>query len=182
MCVDASPYFLRACVVSTTSQAMIPARMLETVGLSDPHLALVSDWDLYLRIAERSPVTFVNQRLTRWRYHEKSASGPALSREVRWGEDGIHMLAKHAQRAAPERRRLVRASLRSKVFMTAQAAYYCAIADQRGLGLRALWRLLRWSRVSAAPVTFLIAALSPAWLRRFLGRITRRVLRVRRLV
>ena len=29
VCVDASPYFLRACVVSTTSQAMIPARMLE---------------------------------------------------------------------------------------------------------------------------------------------------------
>ena len=28
------------------------------------------------RIAERYPVSFVNQRLTRWRYHETSASGP----------------------------------------------------------------------------------------------------------
>jgi len=182
VCVDASPYFLRACVVSTTSQAMIPARMLEAVGLSDPHLALVSDWDLYLRIAERYPVTFVNQRLTRWRYHEKSASGPALSRDVRWGEDGIHMLAKHVQRAAPERRRLVRASLRSKVFMTAQAAYYLVESGERDLGLKSLRRLLSWSRVSMAPAAFLLAAYSPAWLRRPLGGVARTALKVGRSV
>ncbi|TMK77507.1 MAG: glycosyltransferase family 2 protein [Actinobacteria bacterium] len=183
-CVSLDSYrtFLRGNVVGTTSQVMIPARTFETVGLSDPSLALVSDWDLYLRIAEEYPVTFVARRLTRWRFHEGSASGPAKMRELRWGEDGVYMLAKHVRRAPIEHREFVRTALESKIFTTAQAAYYCAIADQRGLGLRVLWRLLRWSRVSAAPVTFLIAALSPAWLRRFLGRITRRVLRVRRLV
>ena len=178
--VDASRYLLRACVISTTSQVMIPARALETAGLSDPRLALVSDWDLYLRIAERYPMTFVRRQLTRWRYHERSASGPDLLREMRWGEDGVRMLAKHVQLAARERRGLVRAALRSQVFMTAQAAYYVAEAGQREVGLRALRRLLAWNRVSAAPAAFLLAAYSPTWLKRSLGGMARTALKVGR--
>jgi GT2 family glycosyltransferase len=178
--LDASQYFLRENVIWTTSQVMIPARVLDTVGLSDPQLALVSDWDLYLRIAERYPVTFVPRRLMRWRYHEASASGPAILRELRWGEEGLRMLAKHVQEVSGDRRRIVRAALRSQVFMLTQAAYYRAEAGQRELGLRYLWRFLPWSRVSAAPVAFLLAAYSPAWLKRWLARVARTALKVRR--
>ena len=178
--IDASPYFLRENMIWTTSQVMIPASVFDTVGLSDPQLALVSDWDLYLRIAERYPVTFVPRRLMRWRYHEASASGPAVLRELRWGEDGLRMLAKHLRQASGDRRRIVRAALRSQVFMLTQAAYYRAEAGQRELGLRYLWRFLPWSRVSAAPLAFLLAAYSPAWLNRWLGRVARTVLKVSR--
>ena len=178
--VDASGYFLRAGLICTTSQVIIPARVLETVGLSDPDLAVVSDWDLYLRIAERYPVTFVNRRLTRWRYHDRSASGPDMLRELRWGEDGVIMFAKHARESRGERRKLVRAALKAQVFRTVQEAYYLAEAGQRGVGLGALRRLLRWSWFSAAPAAFFLAAYSPAWLRGRLGGVVRRVLKGRR--
>ena len=178
--VDVSRHLLRENVIWTTSQVMIPARVLKTVGLSDPEFRLVSDWDLYLRIAEHYPATFLRHRLTRWRYHETSASGPARLRELRWGEDSIRMLAKHVRRADGDRRRAVRAALRSQVFMTAEAAYDHTKPGQRELGLGCLWRLLRWSLVSVAPAMFLLAAYSPAWLTRSLGRMARAVLRVRR--
>lgn len=180
-CVSVDSYrtLLRANVVSTTSQVMIPARVLKTVGLSDLTFPLVSDWDLYLRIAERFPVTFVGRGLARWRFHERSASGPAMLRELRWGEDGIRMLAKHRRRARPEHRKLVRAALRSKVFTTAQAAYYIAEAGGRELGLRSLGRLLRWSPISAAPGAFLLAVYAPVWFKRWLGSVARMALKVR---
>jgi hypothetical protein len=158
---------------------MIPARALETVGPSDPRLPLVSDWDLYLRLAERYPATFVNRRLTRWRFHERSASGPATLRELRWGEDGVSMLAKHVQQVPRARRKPVRAALRSQLFITAQAAYSRAEDGQREVGLIALRRLLPWTHVSAAPLAFLLAVYSPAWLKRALGGVVRTALKVR---
>ena len=177
MSVDVSRHLLRENVIWTTSQVMIPARVLKTVGLSDPEFPLVNDWDLYLRIAEHYPATFLRHRLTRWRYHETSASGPARLRELRWGEDSIRMLAKHVRRADGDRRRAVRAALRSQVFMTAEAAYDHTKPGQRELGLGCLWRLLRWSLVSVAPAMFLLAAYSPAWLTHSLERMARAALR-----
>jgi glycosyltransferase involved in cell wall biosynthesis len=176
--LDVSRQLLEENVIWTTSQVMIPARVLKAVGLSDPEFSLVNDWDLYLRIAEQYPVTFLHRRLTRWRYHERSASGPTFLRELRWGEDSIRMLARHVRQVPGERRRAVRAALRSRVFMTAEAAYNRTKPGQRELGLSCLWRLLRWSRVSAAPAMFLLAAYSPAWLTRPLGRLARAALRV----
>ena len=178
--VDASRYFLQGCMIATTSQVIIPAWVLETVGLSDPSLAVVSDWDLYLRIAERYPVTFVDRRLTRWRYHERSASGPESLRGLRWGEDSVIMFAKRVRETPGERRQLERTALRSHLFRTAQEAYYLADAGQRAVGLGALRRLLRWSWFSAAPAAFLLAAYSPAWLTGCLGGLARGVLKGRR--
>jgi len=172
--VDASGYFLRAGIICTTSQVMIPARALETVGLSDPDLAVVSDWDLYVRIAERYPVTFVERRLTRWRYHDRSVSGPDILRGLRWGEDGVIMFAKHARETTGERRKLVRAALKAQLLRAVQEAYYLAEAGQREVGLRALRRLLRWSRFSVAPAAFLLAAYVPAWLRGLVGGLVRK--------
>jgi len=173
--VDASTYLLRASVIWTTSQVMIPARVFQIVGLSDPEFPLVNDWDLYLRIAERHPMAFVRRRLVRWRYHERSASGPASVRGLRWGEDGIRMLTKHLRQAPRERRGMVRAALRSQVYSTALEAYYRTTPGQRELGLRCLWRLLRWSGISAAPVMFLVAAYVPAWLTQPFLRMARAV-------
>jgi len=171
--VDASEFLLRENVIWTTSQALIPAWAIEAVGLSDPQFPLVNDWDLYLRIAERHPVTFVDRRLIRWRYHERSASGPAFLRQLRWGEDSIRMMAKHVRRAPRERRSAVRRALRSQIFETARAAYDRTKPGQREIGLECLRRLLRWSLVSPAPTMFLLAAYSPNWLTRTLGRIAR---------
>ena len=166
--VDASELFW------TTSQAMVPAGTLRAVGLSDLQFPLVNDWDLYLRIAEHYPVTFINRRLMRWRYHDRSASGPAYLRQLRWGEDGIRMTAKHLRRAPRARRGAFRRALRSQIFETARAAYDRTKPGQRETGLASLRRLLRWSHISLAPIMFLVAAYSPDWLTRTLGRVVQR--------
>jgi len=113
------------------SQAMVPAKVLRSVGPSDQKLALVSDWDLYLRISQHYPVTFVNRRLTHWHYHERSASGHVAIRGLRWSEDGVRMFAKHVRHAPHDRRRPLRAALKSQVFTTAQEAYYCVKEGER---------------------------------------------------
>jgi len=172
--VDASELFLHENVVWTTSQTMIPAWTLRTVGLSDPQFPLVNDWDLYVRIAEHHPVTFINRRLTRWRYHDRSASGPAFERQLRWGEDGIQMTASHLRRAPKARRGMLRRELRFQIFRTARAAYDRTKPGQREIGVGCLRRLLRWSHVSHAPAMFLLAAYSPDWLTHALGRMVRR--------
>ena len=118
-------------------------------------------------------MTFVNRRLIRWRYHERSASGPAFLRQLRWGEDGIYMLAQHVRRTPRKRRGAVRRALRSQIFETARAAYDRTKPGQREIGVACLRRLLRWSLVSPAPAMFLVAAYSPSWLTRTLGRLAR---------
>src|SRR5262249_40572856 len=130
--------------------------------------------------SERYPVTFVRRRLARWRYHERSASGPASVRDLRWGEDGIRVLAKHARMTPRERRGGVRAALRSQIFETAQAAYNRTRPGQREFGLGCLRRLLGWSLVSPAPLMFLLAAYLPARLTRMLGQVARRATRTYR--
>jgi glycosyltransferase involved in cell wall biosynthesis len=171
--VDASELLLHENVVWTTSQIMIPAWVFREVGLSDPQYPLVNDWDLYLRIADRHPVTFVNRPLMRWRYHERSASGPAFSRQLRWGEDGIHMMANYICRIPRARRRAARRALRSQIFETARAAYDRTRPGHREVGLGSLRRLLRWSHVSPAPAMFLLAAYLPDRLTHALGRVMR---------
>ena len=72
------PFLSRVCIsnlISTISQVMIPARVLDTVGPSNPRLSISSDYDLYLRIASAYDVTFIKNVLTRWRYLRTSASG-----------------------------------------------------------------------------------------------------------
>ena len=171
--VDAFDLFLRESVIWTTSQAMIPAWTLQAVGLSDPQFQVVSDWDLYLRIAERYPVTFVNGRLVRWRYHDESVSGPGRLRQLRWGEEGIRMAARRLHAGPKPRRRAVRRALKHQIDETARAAYDRTTPGHREIGLGCLRRLLRWSHVSLAPAVFLVAAYSPDWLTRTVGRVMR---------
>jgi len=72
----AQRHVLNANFVSTVSQVMIPREVLSRVGPSDTSLALVTDWDLYLRISAYYPVTLINRSLMSWRYLSTSASGP----------------------------------------------------------------------------------------------------------
>src|SRR6266404_1995218 len=76
---------IRNNLICTTSQVMVPRSIIERVGLSDERFSVSSDWDLYLRIAAESGVTFLNQRLVRYRYLSTSASGPYHLRHFRWG-------------------------------------------------------------------------------------------------
>lgn len=163
-------------LIATMSQVMVPAAVLAAVGPSDERIRVVSDYDLYLRIAARYPVTLVRRRLTRWRYRPTSASGPAARRALVWGLDMARVLRKHLGGARPAVRPLVRRSLRRRVLVTAKdAAYYGALVD-RAEAWRCLWRLVAEHGVSPALLVWVLALGCPRRLAARLGPSARQAL------
>ncbi len=124
--------FLRNTFIYTTSQVMIPARVLAAVGPSDERFKISSDYDLYLRIASQYEITFVRQVLTRWRYVATSASGPAEFRQFRYLADDVAVLKKHLSIAARTCHPLIRKIIQMKTFAASQDAYYQGCDHDRG--------------------------------------------------
>lgn len=166
---------LRQNVICTTSQVMVPRRVLEVVGLSDRAFPLASDHDLYIRIAARYEMTFVGRPLTRWRYLHTSASGPEEVRLLRWATDEIAILKKHLGCALPTYRPLIRALLREELLGASRIAYY---HSDRALAWRYLVALILRNPTSPIPVAFLVGLYSPRVLTRVVGQTLRRLLRL----
>ncbi len=168
---------VRRNLISTTSQVMIPRAVFKTVDLSDPAFPVCSDWDLYIRIAERFPVTFLSRKLVRWRYLETSASGPEHLRQIRWGMDDIEVLKKQLSRTAPAFQNLVRAQIRRRILATAYSAYYFGLHTDRPLARRYLMQLVKRNPTSGAPVILLAGLHLPRGplrlLKRSLGKVVR---------
>ena len=142
--IRTAPYhrsLLRRNDVWTVSQVMIPRDVLQQVGPSDPHLKCGSDYDLYLRIAERHDVTFVKKRLVKWRYVGTSASGPRHLRRFRYAVDDVVMFRNRLKRASPGRRSAIRDVLTGKVHAASEAAFYYGRQEDRLFATRQLWRL-----------------------------------------
>jgi len=157
---------LRGPVIATTSQVMIPARVLEAVGPSDGRFKFASDYDLYLRIASHYDITFVRQVLTRWRYLAASASGPSEFRRFRYLAEDVAVLKKHLSIAARTHRPLVRQIMHEKTFAGSRESYYygCAHADDWCRDyLMNLWHI---NRSNVWPLIFYTALLSPLAFRR----------------
>ena len=101
--------------VWTTSQVVIDRRLYLDVGLSDPQFPVGSDYDLYLRLAERTPFVIVPDVLTRWRQHEQSASGVSQERWLNWTLDIAKVLQVRAAAADPEHVEVLRAAATKSV-------------------------------------------------------------------
>jgi len=126
----------------TTSQIMIPRGILNEVGHSDPLLPVASDYDLYLRIAERRPFALINRVLTRWRYVSTSASGPQHYRHFRWQEDVLRVLKKHVARTGDrERHAALERSRATKMQRLIKEVYYRGTDNDRRWAGRFLLRL-----------------------------------------
>jgi glycosyltransferase involved in cell wall biosynthesis len=155
--------------IATTSQVMVPREILEHVGPSDTALPTCSDYDLYLRIASKYPLTFVRDSLTHWRYLPTSASGPATGRRLRWSEDDIIATKKQLRSATPLARPVVRRALSVKMHETARLAYDYGLDVDRGVALKYLWRLA-WQNPAEPAVWLHLAGLfAGPWLRRRVG-------------
>jgi glycosyltransferase involved in cell wall biosynthesis len=171
--LPAYEHFLRGNPVPTTSQTMIPRRILEEVGPSDLAFPLASDWDLYLRISGRYDVTFLRDKTVFWRYLSTSASGPSHLRMLHWATDEMAILRKHLRRAPDHHRPLLRALLKEKRFRTAQTAYHSGRAHDRRWATRFLLSHLARNPTSGAAVMYLAALSAPPSLARVVTRLVR---------
>jgi len=166
--------------ICTTSQVMIPARVLKAVGPSDGRFKFASDYDLYLRIASQYDITFVPQVLARWRYLATSASGPSEFRRFRYLAEDVAVLKNHFSITARTRRPLVREIMQKKTFAASRDAYYhCRDHDDGWCRsyLMNLWSRNRWN---VWPLIFCITSSSPNAFRRAGSAIFRTMVAARR--
>lgn len=156
---------LRECMVASTSQVMIPARVFADVGISNGRFFGASDYDLYIRIAERYDVTFINRSLIRWRYLPTSVSGPRQRRRFRYLPEEMAVLRKHLQECSEESRAMVEGLIARRLAEGAESLYYFGAAGERLFASSILLRLLRENRGPLSAVAFLAGLWSPEWLR-----------------
>ncbi len=151
--------FLERNSISTTSQVMVPAAVLREIGPSRETLAVGSDYELYLRIARRHPIAFINEVLTRWRYLETSASGPAGVREVRWKEAILEALSVHLREAPASAKPLIHRRIAELESEVAWSAYQLGCSGQRRHARRLLRHLVR--RGCMRPAAYYVAISLP---------------------
>ena len=165
--------FLRRNLVSTTSQVLVPRSVLDAIGPADQSFPIANDWDLYIRIAAAYPVTFLPDKLMRWRYLATSASGPELIRPLRWAKDHVAILKKHERLAPAKYRPQVRALRVQKLRDTADATYWYGRQVDAGWARRHLWTLVREHPLVPAPLAFLLALYLPRSIAHQTGRVAR---------
>jgi hypothetical protein len=158
---------------------MIPAAVLKDVGLSDTTFKIGSDYDLYLRIAARYPITFVAKPLMRWRFLSSSVSGPAHLRYLNWSVDIIRALKKQLRERPTRDHREIRKRISQAVFEAAEAAYYYGRAGNRLWAAGYLSRLLINNLTHPSVAFFLGGLFLPQAFARLLGRRAHRIVKAR---
>lgn len=169
--------FIRRTLISTVSQIMIPAAVLRDVGTSDPKIGVCSDYDLYLRIASRYPVTFVSKVLMRWRYLASSASGPNHLRYLMWSAAGIRALKKQLGEGPSQHHPELRKRISRAVIEAADTAYGVGRGGNRSWAARYLLRLLFHNPTYPSVAFFLVGLSLPNPVARILGPQARRILK-----
>jgi glycosyltransferase involved in cell wall biosynthesis len=157
-------------IMATTSQVMVPAHVLKDVGLSDAAFRVSSDYDLYLRIAEKYSITFVKEVLACYRYVPTSACGLKETRALRCADDMMAVLRKHARQASPQWRSVIDETLYRKVAHTARMAYYRGSATHRRWASWYLMRMAVRNPLHPSPIMFLGALWTPAPVAALFGR------------
>jgi glycosyltransferase involved in cell wall biosynthesis len=142
------------------AQVLIPRPVLRRVG---PFIdSGAQDYDYYLRVSLRYPITVHKHRHVRWRYRADSLSGARADRHVRWGLDSLPVLLAHRRRCRPEHRELLEVRIRA---LTSSLGYHLMIQGRASGRLSATSRLLAVLRArpwSPALLVYLAGLWSPS--------------------
>jgi glycosyltransferase involved in cell wall biosynthesis len=147
--------------ITTVGQVLLPRRVMEDVGPFVEPRSQSEDWDLWLRVTARYPVTFHRRRLLRYRRTEVSTSGPAVIRHIRWAIRGAAVIRRHLPASPPEARVLFRRKLERAVGEAAREAYYLGRRVDVELGRRSLIDLWRALPTSTRIPLYLVALYLP---------------------
>jgi len=158
--------------IRSPAQVLLPRRVLREIGpFTD---SMVQDYDCYLRVAQRFPITVHADLLARYRERSDSMSGPVGRRGIVWGWDLLRSLRRHADRCDPAGRQRVARRLRAQVRAMAYEAYAYGMEGNRIRATRVLMRLGREESVTVALI-YLTALWTP-------GRVKRRLIGALRTV
>ncbi len=161
--------------VCTPSQVMIPAAALKSVGLFDSKCQGACDYDFWVRLAARYPVTLIKKRLIRWRHHPSSSSGPSELRDFRWIRTSLLVLKKHLGGVSLENRPFVRQQIQDRICSLAEEVYYYGHRENRWWATRFMGQLLSENPTHPIVAAYLLGLWCPPWLTRWVGPTIRRL-------
>lgn len=162
---------VRQNLIGCPAQTLIPRSVVERVGAMTTIRAEPSDYEYYLRIAARYPVTFHAHSLARWRYVPSSRSGPAERRDLVWPLMRVRTLERHLRLGTFGRRDEVASALEDLVGKTARAAYYYGRSHDAAVARSYLLALVRMRPTSTDAMICLAALCLPERLVRGLRRL-----------
>lgn len=165
------PQLLAGTPICTPSQAMVPTRVFAAIGCWDARLDPCEDYDLWLRIARRLPITLLAQQSVRWRYRPSSLSGPLELRQFAYRLWQVPVLVKQLRVADSAHRPAVRARLRGLLLEASRAAYYGHEVRGRLWAARYLLRVAAAGRRPHLVAPYLLGVLCPSPLRRLAARL-----------
>jgi glycosyltransferase involved in cell wall biosynthesis len=169
------PQLLQGPFIATTSQVMVPAKVFQTVGLSDSRFKRASDYDLYLRISAKFDITIIRKRLVRWRRLTTSASGPADIRFFHYLPEDIEILKKCLKESDKNHRSIIRQLIKTKLTTGAERLYYYGRAEDKVFASRILLKLFAENPASPAIIIFLLGLWCPNAIRSNLSSVVRRL-------
>jgi glycosyltransferase involved in cell wall biosynthesis len=149
------------------AQTLLPRRVVEEVGRFADFDA--QDYDYYLRVSARFPITFHGDLLARWRDHESSMSGRRALRDLTWSRQKLKVLRAYARHPEAPYRKALEHQL---IWNRAEVAFHHGELFHRDCRMRALILLLRTEPWPPIALPFVLAHASPR-----LGRIGRKVWR-----
>lgn len=167
---------LQGAFISTTSQVMIPQRVFKEVGMSDGRFQGASDYDLYIRIAARFPITIIKKQLTRWRYLRGSVSGPLTLRGFRYLPEDIAILNSNRRHAGKNIRSFIKGVIRSKLRASLPGIYYYGLEEDKEFASRILWKILKEHPVPPVAAFYLAGLRCPESIRSWCGPVVRKML------
>lgn len=152
---------VEANAIMTTSQVMIPRRVLLDVGPSTPKFARSSDYDLYLRIAYRYDVAIIKRILAKHRYVSTSASGPLAQRPFIYFEETMNVLRAHIRQIMPSDRPFVHQIYRQELQEGARMLYDYGRGVSRRKAILRLLRLVARKHFTPDVFAYLLALCLP---------------------
>jgi glycosyltransferase involved in cell wall biosynthesis len=153
--------------IYTTSQVLIPRRVVKMIGESDGRFKTSSDYDLWLRIADRYEFMVIDRPLVRWRYHP-SASGPNKKiKGLNWDRDHVAVWKKHLRLVTKEVRPVLQNQIRNTLVSAAREAYYYGRKTDRAWSIRYLFRLWLRNPESISVAVLLLGLIIPSHLTSF---------------
>jgi glycosyltransferase involved in cell wall biosynthesis len=152
--------FIRHFNIRCPAQTLLPRSVVSEIGPFANFDA--QDYDYYLRVSARFPVTFHAHSLVRCRDREDSMSGPAVLRDLNWSRKKLRVLRTYARVCqAPYRMHLEN----QITWNRAEVMFHYGELFNRPRALRGLLSLLRRKLWPPVALPFLAAHAAPRWAR-----------------
>lgn len=148
--------FIKHVNIRCPAQTLLPRLVIEEVGPFGDFEA--QDYDYYLRVSARFPVTFHSESLVQWRDREDSMSGPRVRRDLNWSRQKLKVLRAYAGVSQERHRQLIENQI---IWNRAEVMFHCGELSKNRRASRGLIMLLRARLFPPMALPFVVASAAP---------------------